>query len=68
MSVDPVKLERQRQRLYEVAVPFRPLIAKLRGEMRARAEEEIFAELRKLSDGSIITMPLGIVVGTGLRT
>jgi hypothetical protein len=54
-------------RVIEVAAPFRPLIAKLAGEMRARAEVEIFAELRKLSDGSIITMPLEIVVGTGLR-
>jgi len=51
----------------EVAAPFRPLVAKLTGEARARAEAEIFAELRKLSDGSVITMPLEIVIGTGIR-
>jgi len=38
------------------------------GETRARAEAEILAELRKLSDGSVITMPLEIVVGSGIRT
>ncbi len=56
------------QQFTEVAAPFRPLVAKLTGERRARAEAEIFAELRKLSDGSVITMPLEIVVGSGIRT
>jgi hypothetical protein len=56
------------RRFIEVAAPFRPLVATLTGEIRARAEAEIFAERRKLFDGSIITMPLEIVVGTGLRT
>jgi SAM-dependent methyltransferase len=55
------------QQFTEVAAPFRPLVAKLTGEARARAEAEIFAELRKLSDGSVITMPLEIVIGTGIR-
>jgi SAM-dependent methyltransferase len=55
------------QQFTEVAAPFRPLIAKLTAETRARAEAEILAGLRKLSDGSAITMPLEIVVGTGVR-
>jgi len=55
------------QQFTEVAAPFRPLIAKLTPETRAKAEQEIFAGLRKLSDGSTITLPLEIVVGTGIR-
>jgi len=55
------------QQFTEVAAPFRPLVAKLTGETRARAESEILAGLRKLSDGSAITMPLEIVVGMGIR-
>jgi len=55
------------QQFTEVAAPFRPLVAKLTGEMRARAESEILAGLRKFSDGSAIAMPLEIVVGTGVR-
>lgn len=51
----------------EVAAPFRPLVAKLTGETRTRAEAEILAGLRRLSDGNTITMPLEIVVGTGVR-
>lgn len=56
------------QQFTEVAAPFRPLVARLTGETRARAEAEIFAALREISDGSVITMPLEIVVGTGIRT
>jgi len=56
------------QQFTEVAAPFRPLVAKLTGETRSRAEAEIFAELRKFSDGSVITMPMEIVVGSGIRT
>jgi len=56
------------QQFTEVAAPFRPLVRKLTAETRARVEAEIFSELRKLSDGSVITMPLEIVVGTGIRT
>ena len=55
------------QQFTEVAAPFRPLISKLTPEQRARAEAEILAGLRKLSDGSAITMPLEIVLGTGIR-
>lgn len=51
----------------EVAAPFRPLVAKLRGETRACAEAEILTGLRKLSDGTAVTMPLEIVIGTGIR-
>jgi ubiquinone/menaquinone biosynthesis C-methylase UbiE len=51
----------------EVAAPFRPLVAKLTPETRALAEAEILGGLRKLSDGRAITMPLEIVVGTGIR-
>ncbi len=56
------------QQFTEVAAPFRPLIAKLTPETRAKAETEIFAGLRKLSDGKELSMPLEIVVGTGVRT
>ncbi len=56
------------QQFTEVAAPFRPLIAKLTPETRAKAESEIFAGLRKLSDGKELSMPLEIVVGTGVRT
>jgi len=55
------------QQFTEVAAPFRPLIAQLMPEMRARAEAEIMAGLRKLSDGRTITMALEIVMGTGIR-
>ena len=56
------------QQFTEVAAPFRPLIAKLTPETRAKAEAEIFAGLRKLSDGKELSMSLEIVVGTGART
>ncbi len=55
------------QQFTEVAAPFRPLIAKLSSDQRATAETEVFATLRKLSDGTAITMPLEIVIGTGIR-
>jgi len=55
------------QQFTEVAAPFRPLIAKLSGDLRATVETEVFATLRKLSDGTAITMPLEIVIGTGIR-
>jgi SAM-dependent methyltransferase len=51
----------------EVAAPFRPLIAKLTPETRGKAEAEIFAGLRKLSDGRVLTVPLEIVIGTGVK-
>lgn len=56
------------QQFTEVAAPFRPLIAKLTGETRQRAETEIIAGLRKLSDGAAITMPMEIVIGSGIRS
>jgi SAM-dependent methyltransferase len=56
------------QQFTEVAAPFRPLIAKLTPETRTKAEAEIFAGLRKLSDGKTLTMPLEIVIGTGVQT
>ena len=56
------------QQFTEVAAPFRPLIAKLTPETRTKAEAEIFAGLRKLSSGKELSMPLEIVVGTGVRT
>jgi len=61
-------LEDYWQQFTEVAAPFRPLIAKLTPETRAKAEAEIFAGLRKLSDGKVLTMPLEIVIGTGVQT
>jgi SAM-dependent methyltransferase len=51
----------------EVAAPFRPLIAKLAPEMRAKVEGEIHQGLRNLADGSGISMPLEIVIGTGVK-
>ncbi len=56
------------QQFTEVAAPFRPLIAKLTPETRAKAEAEIFAALREFSDGKGLTMPLEIVIGTGVQT
>jgi SAM-dependent methyltransferase len=56
------------QQFTEVAAPFRPLIAKLTPETRAQAEAEIFSALRKFSDGKVLTMPLEIVIGTGVQT
>jgi len=55
------------QQFTEVAAPFRPLVAKLTPETRGRAEAEIFAALRGFSDGSALTLPLEIVIGTGTR-
>jgi SAM-dependent methyltransferase len=55
------------QQFTEVAAPFRPLIAKLTPETRGKAESEIIAGLRKLSDGKTLTMALEIVIGTGVR-
>jgi len=51
----------------EVAAPFRPLIEKMTPEIRTKAEAEIFATLRKMWDGKVLTMPLEIVVGTGSK-
>jgi ubiquinone/menaquinone biosynthesis C-methylase UbiE len=56
------------QQFTEVAAPFRPLIAKLTPGSRAKAEGEIFAGLRNLYDGKVLTMPLEIVIGTGVQT
>ena len=55
------------QQFTEVAAPFRPLIAKLTPETRAKVESEIFANLRKLADGAGFSMPLEIVIGTGVK-
>jgi ubiquinone/menaquinone biosynthesis C-methylase UbiE len=55
------------QQFTEVAAPFRPLIAKLAPDQRAKVEEEIFTGLRKFADGSGFTMPLEIVIGTGAK-
>jgi len=51
----------------EVAAPFRPLIAKLTPELRTTVESEVFANLRRLADGSGFSMPLEIVIGTGVK-
>jgi len=56
------------QQFTEVAAPLGSLIAKLMGDTRVRTEAEILAELRKLSDGSAIAMPLKSVISTGIRT
>ncbi|HXO88095.1 MAG TPA: class I SAM-dependent methyltransferase [Candidatus Acidoferrales bacterium] len=55
------------QQFTELAAPFRPLIAKLTPEMRARVECEIYLGLRKFADGSGFSMPLEIVIGTGVK-
>ena len=55
------------QQFTEVAAPFRPLIAKLTPEARGKAEAEVFSGLRKLSDGKELSIPLEIVMGTGVR-
>jgi SAM-dependent methyltransferase len=55
------------QQFTEVAAPFRPLIAKLTPETRAKVESEIYAGLRSLGDGAGFSMPLEIVIGTGVK-
>jgi SAM-dependent methyltransferase len=55
------------QQFTEVAAPFRPLIAKLTPEMRAKVEGEIYAGLHRLAEGTGLSMPLEIVVGTGVK-
>jgi SAM-dependent methyltransferase len=55
------------QQFTEVAAPFRPLIAKLTPEMRARVETEIGLGLQEFADGSGFSMPLEIVIGTGVK-
>jgi SAM-dependent methyltransferase len=51
----------------EVAAPFRPLIAKLTPPMRAKVESEICLGLRGFADASGFSMPLEIVIGTGVK-
>jgi SAM-dependent methyltransferase len=55
------------QQFTEVAAPFRPLIAKLTPEMRRKVEDEIYVGLRNLADGTGFSMPLEIVIGTGVK-
>jgi SAM-dependent methyltransferase len=55
------------QQFTEVAAPFRPLVAKLTPEARAKVESEVFANLQKRADGAGFSMPLEIVVGTGTK-
>jgi SAM-dependent methyltransferase len=55
------------QQFTEVAAPFRTLIAKLTPETRAKVESEIYAGLRTLVDGAGFSMPLEIVIGTGVK-
>ena len=63
----PGTLEEYWQQFTEVAAPFRPLIASLTPEARAKAEAEIFAALRRFEGTGGLTLPLEIVVGTGVR-
>ena len=56
------------QQFTEVAAPFRPLLAKMTPKTRAKAEAEILAGLRAISDGKALSMPLEIVIGTGVQT
>ncbi|MGB9067938.1 MAG: methyltransferase domain-containing protein [Candidatus Acidiferrales bacterium] len=55
------------QQFTEVAAPFRPLIAKLTPPMRAKVQSEICLGLRGLADASGFSMPLEIVIGTGVK-
>jgi SAM-dependent methyltransferase len=55
------------QQFTEVAAPFRALVRRLAGETGVRAKAEILAGLGRFYDGSRITMPLDIVVGSGVR-
>jgi SAM-dependent methyltransferase len=55
------------QQFTEVAAPFRPLIAKLTPDMRKKVEGEIYVGLRNLADGAGFSMPLEIVIGTGVK-
>jgi SAM-dependent methyltransferase len=51
----------------EIAAPFRPLIEQLTPEKKAAAVAEILAALRKFWNGKELTLPLEIVIGTGIR-
>src|SRR6266704_124430 len=51
----------------EVAAPFRPLIDQLTPEKKAQAKAEILAALKKFWNGKELSMPLEIVIGTGIR-
>ena len=51
----------------EVAAPFRPLVAQLTAETRQAVEQEVFANLQQLADGAGFSMPLEIVIGTGVK-
>jgi ubiquinone/menaquinone biosynthesis C-methylase UbiE len=55
------------QQFTEVAAPFRPLLAQLSVDQRARARAEILAALGKFWNGKELNIPLEIVVGTGTR-
>jgi hypothetical protein len=62
-AIDAAKPWKYRERLREEWTEGAGRIS----EVRSGAEAEIFAELRKLSDGSVITMPLEVAIGTGTR-
>jgi SAM-dependent methyltransferase len=51
----------------EIAAPFRPLIEQLTPQKKAEAVAEILAALRKFWNGKELTLPLEIVIGTGIR-
>ena len=51
----------------EIGPQHRAVLAKMSSPARATAETEIFDALRNLSDGTVISMPLEIVIGTGTR-
>jgi SAM-dependent methyltransferase len=51
----------------EIAAPFRPLLEQLTPEKKVAAVAEILAALRKFWNGKELTLPLEIVIGTGIR-
>jgi ubiquinone/menaquinone biosynthesis C-methylase UbiE len=60
-------LEQYWQQFTEIAAPFRPAIEKLTPEARTQVVSEALAELRKYWDGKELTLPLEIVIGSGIR-
>jgi SAM-dependent methyltransferase len=60
-------IEEYWEQFTEVAAPFRPLLAQLTVEKKAKAKAEILAALGRFWDGKELRIPLEIVIGSGIR-
>src|ERR1700674_109171 len=64
----PGSLEEFWQQFTEVAAPFRPLLEQLTPEKKPAAVAEILGALRKFWNGKELSLPLEIVIGTGIHS